>query len=153
MRVRGQPYRGELFPFASVVVMRCNGKLEGADLRARWCEAVWLGKQAATDEHLGFLCREDKLVRARAARDAGQRPRAEDIMKIRSGILETLRRNSAAGEVSQDRPEDGPPGVRRINFNITRQFLEIIGFTENCPKCRDVQNGNVQPWLAHSQQC
>ena len=93
----------------------------------------------------------EKLVRARAARDGGQRPRAEDIMKIRSGIPETLRRNNAAGEVAQERPEDGPPGVRRRNFKITRQLSEIISFTENCPKCRDVQNGNVQPWLAHSQ--
>ena len=154
-RIRGNRYRGDMFPFGCIVLMRFTGKMEGGDLRPRWCEAVWLGKHLATGEHVGALCNGGRVVRARAVRETPTRPVAQDIRGIRDGAPETLHRE-LAGDCEEVRGERQVVGdeVRYRDFKITRQILERVGFTEECPKCRDVRaNSNVHPFRAHTQQC
>ena len=50
-RVRGQPYRGELFPFASLVLMRYNGKLEGQTSEQ---DGVRLCGSGSTRQHMNM---------------------------------------------------------------------------------------------------
>ena len=51
-RVRGRPYRGQLYEFGQVIWSKLSGKPIGGAVSPRWIKGIWLGKLWNTDEHI-----------------------------------------------------------------------------------------------------
>ena len=51
-RALGRPYRGELFPFACLMMFKNHNKPDGGEMSSRWSRGLWLGKTVDTDEHV-----------------------------------------------------------------------------------------------------
>ena len=64
-RVRGRKYHGEMLEFASKVMFRVAGKVQGSILTERWYEGVWVGKSAHSDEHLVMKTMDSSCGRGR----------------------------------------------------------------------------------------
>ena len=70
-RVRGRPFRGEMYEFGCGVWFRPVGKLQGGSLRPRWYNGIWIGKRYDTNEHY-VIAESGKVYRTRCARENGK---------------------------------------------------------------------------------
>ena len=51
-RIKQKKYHGEMVEFASMVLVKLQGKLRGGIMKERWIPGLWLGKRWATDDHV-----------------------------------------------------------------------------------------------------
>ena len=66
-RIKQKRYHGEMVEFASMVLVKLQGKLQGGIMRERWIAGLWLGKRWNTDEHIVSVA-SGRVVRARDVR-------------------------------------------------------------------------------------
>ena len=116
----------------------------------RWHEGIWLGHCFQTGEHLVAM-RDGKVVKARAVKErpANTDIKWEDLQAISqppsAGIVAL--KEGSGGEVGRRREEpDGEasnPGSKSRGVNIRPKILEDVGYTEGCPRCRALKEGDA----------
>ena len=151
-RVKARRYNGMMLEFASPVMFRVSGKVEGGVMSERWYEGVWLGKRFDTEEHL--VMKDDGLVvRCRAVRERDLPVTMEMLDKLRCSPSDPTGTSKQTDSI----PRAGVIGEKRENMKafrprrlmITRDAVEKFGSSVNCTKCRDAKGGvyqNYQPF-------
>ena len=66
-RVKQKTCNGMMVEFASMVLVKLQGKLQGGIMKERWIPGLWLGKRWTTDEHIVSVA-SGRVVRARDVR-------------------------------------------------------------------------------------
>lgn len=159
--VRGRPYRGEVFAFGTPVLHRVVGHVQGADMRERWLEGIYLGKQFASDEFL-VSTTEGEVVRARAVlpRPGGVKLTKEMLDKIKGSpwnptgvITHDARVLPPRGQEAPQGDGQGESGPAPRGVRITNEVLERFGFTPLCPRCQAIQRGDPHRSTHHSRDC
>ena len=144
--------------FASKVMFRVAGKVQGGNMTERWYEGIWLGKTTLSDEHL-IMKGDGLVVRARAVRIMGTTLSYEDIDKLRSAPHDptgTMKQDASiprgAVEPADLEAENAPPEPRRVR--LTTDVVDKFGPSERCTKCRLIINGDgSHVSYGHSEDC
>ena len=97
-RLKGKPYRGEVFHFASRVQHRILGKTQGGLMADRWLEGVHLGTRMESREHIVAMD-DGRIVRAGAVQ----------------AVAEEVRWDSARVTAISGQPWDVAGTVTRVN--------------------------------------
>ena len=63
-RLKGKPYHGEVYDFASLVHHHVPGKTQGGLMTRRYVDGVWLGTRFESGEHLVAMS-DGRVVKAR----------------------------------------------------------------------------------------
>jgi len=160
-RAKGRKHHGEMLEFATPVMHRVAGKVQGGVMTERWHEGLWLGKSFSTNEHVVSM-EDGRVVRARTVRE---RPTNT---KLTVEMLDTIKGlpwmptgtigEKSGGEVSRAVPEPvesrEDPEVQPRGVKIRQTILDKVGYTPGCPKCRALQRGDTSRMtLNHTPEC
>ena len=166
-RVRGKRYKGDIFPFGSVVLAKHPGRPRGGNMNARWFKGVWLGKSPKSDEH--YVGDAEGVHRVRSVRPV---PVPEtwnlelvDAIRERAGGFKD--QDSAPGDsdgpqvipAPEPRAEEKMPDTPMADpvprsIHIQKQHLDRWGYSEGCPKCMGMlEKRRNDPDLRHSAAC
>ena len=141
-RVRGRAYHGQMLEFASKVMFRVVGKVQGSIMTERWYEGLWLGKTAHSDEHL-VMKSDGAVVRSRAVRELDNTITIEDLNKLKSephdpsgtmkAVTSVPRASVETAEIDNENFRAAPRRVR-----LTKEVVDRFGPTPKCVKCRAI---------------
>jgi len=157
-RVHGRRYHGEMLEFASKVMFRVVGKVQGSIMTERWYEGVWLGKSATSDEHL-VMKNDGLVVRSRSVRELDAKITMEDFDKLKSephdptGTMKAVSTIPRASIETKDMEQE-EFGIVPRRVRLSKEVVERFGPTPNCVKCRAVaRNDPAYATTPHSKEC
>ena len=133
----------------------------------RWLLALWLGKSAATDEHVVWKLSDGTVQCARSVRLHDVATNPEQLHAVRQRPIELptgvnlravapVMRQSDGGQNMEPVPADeveedaGGPQVRR--WQITREVFSEYGATPHCGRCTDWSRG-IRSTRMHTSAC
>ena len=147
-RLKAKKYHGQMVEFASMVMVKLQGKLQGGIMKERWIAGMWLGKRWTTDEHI-VATAGGRVVRARDVR-LFPPDKAFDISFAQNVVGTPSNPSAVEGEdtvlhniprAPVARPEDpvSVPVSRQVMLN--KAYFERFWYTANCGKCRARMRG------------
>jgi hypothetical protein len=160
-RVKQKKYRGEMVEFASMILVKLQGKLQGGIMKERWIPGLWLGKRWTTDEHVVPVA-SGRVVRARDVR-LYSADRAHDVEYAKNVVgtpsnpsavesEETVWHDVPRAPVGQDLDPTVLPAARRNILH--KSYFERFGYSANCPKCRALmRNDDTLVQRGHTVEC
>ena len=133
-RVKQKKYHGEMVEFASMLMVKLQGKPQGGIMRERWIPGLRLGKRWATDEHVVSVA-SGLVVRARDVRLFSP-DRAFDLEFVKNVVgtpsnpsamedEDTTWHDIPRAPVEQDIDPSVLPSARRVILH--RSYLEKFG--------------------------
>ena len=172
-RLKGKKYKGDVCEFGQVVMHKFPGKQQGGVMQTRWGEGVWLGKMAASDEHIvatteGIMkmrtvtlkpekeswCK-DKVMNIKMTPwklSVGDKEDDEEGAGVQPFEAATMAdmEGGPAGDVPEPQVhESAPHGVY-----IRPEELREYGYTDACQKCRAMKRGDTSlAGRSHSKEC
>ena len=149
-RLKSKMYHGEMIEFASMVMVKLQGKLQGGILKERWIPGLWLVKRWSTDEHV-VSAASGRVVRARDvrlfsadkafdvnfAKNVVGTPSNPSAVENEETVLHDIPRAPVA------RPEDpvSAPVTRQVI--LLKAYFERFGYSADCSKCRALMRGEI----------
>ena len=160
-RLKGKSCEQCSVEFATHVMFRVCGRVDGALMTERWLSGVWLGMRLGTEEHV--VMRDDGVVvRARAIREVDRKITLEKLGVLTGQPHDPMGTMKAGGDRDGGRRADQEPAGEGEIFEkftpkrvqITKEVVKRFGPTEGCRKCRGVLAGdNAYKFVHHSETC
>ena len=142
-------------------------------MKLRWRIGIFLGNaQASNDCFVGAVNGDVVKSRSIVRVTASSRWTKETVLNIRgtphcfrpSGDDDPAARveeqmdphENADKDDGRDTATDQEPtkeDVAKIDIRITMNDLRQFGFTEGCPKCKELEAGNLKTFKAHNDEC
>ena len=149
-RIKQKKYHGEMVEFASMVMVKLQGKLQGGIMKDRWIPGLWLGKKWSSDEHIVSVA-SGRVVRARDVR-LFPPDRAFDLEYFKNIVgtpsnpaavesEETVWHDIPKNPVAEPREPVSQPTVRQVMLH--KSYFERFGYSVDCQKCRALMRGEV----------
>ena len=155
-RLKGKKYHGMMVEFASPVMFRVSGKVEGGVMTDRWYEGIWLGKRFDTEEHL-VMKGDGLVVRCRAVRERDIPLTLDELDKLQCSPWDPTGTSKPADSVPrasiQPEEHENPSAFRPRRVMITKEAIEKFGTTVNCARCRALARGENARTTNHSEEC
>ena len=158
--MKGKKYRGDWENFGNVVLHRVSGKVVGGIMEARWNKGVYLGHTFGSGETIVGMSG-GGVFRCRSWKPVGEIPSCDKglVLGLTGTPWEpthTLKHHQekivSKGEIEIKTRERNEMPYE--NFRIDKGLLEKYGFTEGCPKCRDIECRPTQrSYQEHSERC
>jgi hypothetical protein len=158
-RCKGKRYKGEVFAFGSVVMIRVSGKVAGGEMSARFHQGIYLGQRFHSGENIVARLSDGEVVRSRTVQGLDVPVTAEMLDKIKGSPW--MPAGTHKGEAEIQRPVmpsgDGSDEFNRFQprlMQINKSILDAVGYTPGCPKCRMTRLGDAsRPGTSHSKEC
>ena len=158
-RIKQKKYHGEMVEFASMVMVKLQGKLQGGIMKERRIPGLWLGKRWSSDEHLVSVA-SGRVVRARDVRLFSP-DRAFDLEFARNVVgtpsnpsavesEETVWHDVPRAPVARPTDPVHVPTARQAMLH--KSYFEKFGYSANCPKCRALMRGE-EAGPSHTNAC
>ena len=154
--IRGKPYNGEMFEFGRRVFHRYPGKTQGGSMKERWGTGIFLGKLWKSDECMIFN-EDGNLVKTRSIKLMTQEESwvADEVEKV--SVSRWKAQFATATPLEEKEDEDGEEPVARTvqarDFSITKQLIEVHGYSEDCGRCRALGRGKSAAGTHHTKAC
>ena len=154
-RLHGRETKEKLVEFGETIMWFVPRKLR-AKLDARWRYGIWLGRALNSDDNY-IGTRNGDVVRARAIVRVVPSARWDEkrVMAI-TGKPNSLKSTDVAHRVEEemqphvsldgstnvdDEPIQPAKSKSKMRMRITQRDLDRYGYTDNCPRCRMMQDG------------
>ena len=157
-RLKLRKCTAEMHPFATPILHRVSGAVQGGVVAERFYEGLWLGKTFKSNEDLVNLD-DGQVVRSRSTKE---RPTTVKLtMEMLDKVVAPTWKPTSTISDSQplDRrtpEEEGDPEVVEAadrtpyRVKLTKVILEQVGYTPSCSKCAALKAGDKARTKSHT---